>query len=104
MLCSGHGDAFAACMKHLLLFLLGVGLAWPSWELGFVQVLTRLFDIRSCVKWLMQHTHAGVCACAACALPVRAGELINVLREAKQKVPEALLAFGTTVKKKEHKL
>lgn len=34
----------------------------------------------------------------------RAGELINVLREAKQKVPESLLAFGTTVKKKEHKL
>jgi ATP-dependent RNA helicase DBP3 len=34
----------------------------------------------------------------------RAGELINVLREAKQKVPEALLSFGTTVKKKEHSL
>ena len=34
----------------------------------------------------------------------RAGELINVLREAKQTVPEALLAFGTTVKKKESKL
>jgi ATP-dependent RNA helicase DBP3 len=34
----------------------------------------------------------------------RAGELINVLREAKQQVPEELLAFGTTVKKKEHKL
>ncbi|KAF6260407.1 P-loop containing nucleoside triphosphate hydrolase protein [Scenedesmus sp. NREL 46B-D3] len=34
----------------------------------------------------------------------RAGELINVLREAKQKVPESLLSFGTTVKKKEHKL
>lgn len=34
----------------------------------------------------------------------RAGELINVLREAKQEVPEALLAFGTTVKKKESKL
>ncbi len=34
----------------------------------------------------------------------RAGELINVLREAKQPVPEALLAFGTTVKKKESKL
>jgi ATP-dependent RNA helicase DBP3 len=34
----------------------------------------------------------------------RAGELINVLREAKQAVPEALLAFGTTVKKKESKL
>lgn len=30
---------------------------------------------------------------AACA-----GELINVLREAKQKVPDALLSFGTTVK------
>jgi ATP-dependent RNA helicase DBP3 len=36
--------------------------------------------------------------------PPPAGELINVLREANQKVPEALLAFGTTVKKKEHKL
>jgi ATP-dependent RNA helicase DBP3 len=34
----------------------------------------------------------------------RAGELINVLREAKQKVPEVLLSFGTTVKKKEHGL
>lgn len=34
----------------------------------------------------------------------RAGELINVLREANQKVPESLLAFGTTVKKKESKL
>lgn len=34
----------------------------------------------------------------------RAGELINVLREAKQPVPDALLAFGTTVKKKESKL
>ena len=34
----------------------------------------------------------------------RAGELINVLREADQPVPEELLAFGTTVKKKESKL
>jgi ATP-dependent RNA helicase DBP3 len=34
----------------------------------------------------------------------RAGELINVLKEAKQKVPDELLAFGTTVKKKESKL
>lgn len=34
----------------------------------------------------------------------RAGELINVLREAKQAVPEELLKFGTTVKKKESKL
>ncbi|KAL4442662.1 hypothetical protein ABPG77_006656 [Micractinium sp. CCAP 211/92] len=34
----------------------------------------------------------------------RAGELINVLREAKQPVPEELLKFGTTVKKKESKL
>ncbi|KAG1677726.1 hypothetical protein FOA52_001038 [Chlamydomonas sp. UWO 241] len=31
----------------------------------------------------------------------RAGELINVLREAGQDVPKELLAFGTTVKKKE---
>lgn len=28
--------------------------------------------------------------------------LINVLRAAKQDVPEALLKFGTTVKKKQH--
>lgn len=28
------------------------------------------------------------------------GELVNVLREAKQVVPEALLKFGTHVKKK----
>ena len=34
----------------------------------------------------------------------RAGELINVLKEANQAVPEGLLAFGTTVKKKESKL
>ncbi|KAF2436283.1 DEAD-domain-containing protein [Tothia fuscella] len=32
----------------------------------------------------------------------KSGELINVLRAANQPVPEALLAFGTTVKKKEH--
>jgi ATP-dependent RNA helicase DBP3 len=34
----------------------------------------------------------------------RAGELINVLREAKQEVPADLLKFGTTVKKKTSKL
>ncbi|KAK9820507.1 hypothetical protein WJX72_011094 [[Myrmecia] bisecta] len=34
----------------------------------------------------------------------RAGELINVLREAGQAVPEELLKFGTTVKRKESKL
>lgn len=34
----------------------------------------------------------------------RAGELINVLKEAGQTVPQELLAFGTTVKKKESKL
>jgi ATP-dependent RNA helicase DBP3 len=34
----------------------------------------------------------------------RAGELINVLREAGQRVPDELLRFGTTVKKKEHAL
>ena len=34
----------------------------------------------------------------------RAGELINVLREAEQPVPSELLAFGTTVKKKESKV
>lgn len=34
----------------------------------------------------------------------RAGELVNVLRDSSQDVPEALLKFGTHVKKKEHKL
>jgi len=34
----------------------------------------------------------------------RAGELVNVLREAKQEVPEELMKFGTHVKKKEHSL
>ena len=34
----------------------------------------------------------------------RAGELVNVLREAKQTVPEELMKFGTHVKKKEHGL
>lgn len=33
-----------------------------------------------------------------------AGALQNVLREANQDVPEALLKFGSTVKKKDHKL
>ena len=33
-----------------------------------------------------------------------AGELVNVLREAGQIVPDALLKFGTHVKKKESKL
>lgn len=34
----------------------------------------------------------------------RSGELVNVLREAGQDVPEELMKFGTTVKKKEHAL
>lgn len=34
----------------------------------------------------------------------RAGELVNVLREAKQDIPEELTKFGTHVKKKEHGL
>eukprot|EP01025_Chloroclados_australasicus_P065012 TRINITY_DN878_c0_g1_i1.p1 TRINITY_DN878_c0_g1~~TRINITY_DN878_c0_g1_i1.p1 ORF type:complete len:659 (-),score=77.98 TRINITY_DN878_c0_g1_i1:125-2002(-) len=34
----------------------------------------------------------------------KAGELVNVLREAGQKVPEELLKFGTAVKKKESKV
>nr|CCA20213.1 DEAD/DEAH box RNA helicase putative [Albugo laibachii Nc14] len=34
----------------------------------------------------------------------RAGELVNLLRDSSQDVPEALLKFGTHVKKKEHKL
>ncbi len=41
--------------------------------------------------------------CAAADKP-RAGELINVLREAGQVVPEDLLKFGTAVKKKESKV
>jgi ATP-dependent RNA helicase DBP3 len=32
----------------------------------------------------------------------QSGALINVLKAAKQDVPEALLKFGTTVKKKAH--
>jgi ATP-dependent RNA helicase DBP3 len=31
------------------------------------------------------------------------GELVNVLKKSNQNVPEALLKFGTTIKKKEHK-
>jgi ATP-dependent RNA helicase DBP3 len=34
----------------------------------------------------------------------RAGELVNLLRDSNQTVPEDLLKFGTHVKKKEHKL
>ena len=34
----------------------------------------------------------------------RAGELVNLLRAADQPVPPAILKFGCTVKKKEHKL
>mmetsp|Transcript_11092 Transcript_11092/g.19305 ORF Transcript_11092/g.19305 Transcript_11092/m.19305 type:complete len:586 (-) Transcript_11092:432-2189(-) len=41
--------------------------------------------------------------CAGMDKP-RAGELINVLKEANQKVPQDLLNFGTSVKKKESKL
>jgi ATP-dependent RNA helicase DBP3 len=32
----------------------------------------------------------------------RAGELNNLLRQMKQDVPESLMKFGTTVKKKQH--
>ena len=35
---------------------------------------------------------------------IRSGELIGVLREAKQEIPQELYKFGTTVKKKESKL
>ncbi len=35
---------------------------------------------------------------------VRSGELIGVLREAKQEIPQELYKFGTTIKKKESKL
>ncbi|ESR45894.1 hypothetical protein CICLE_v10003217mg [Citrus x clementina] len=38
------------------------------------------------------------------SLEALAGELVNVLREARQVVPDALLKFGTHVKKKESKL
>ena len=31
------------------------------------------------------------------------GELVNVLKKANQPVPDELLKFGTTIKKKEHK-
>jgi ATP-dependent RNA helicase DBP3 len=34
----------------------------------------------------------------------RAGELVNLLRDSNQKIPEDLMKFGTHVKKKEHKL
>jgi ATP-dependent RNA helicase DBP3 len=34
----------------------------------------------------------------------RAGELQAVMRQADQKVPESLMRFGNTIKKKEHKL
>jgi ATP-dependent RNA helicase DBP3 len=50
---------------------------------------------------LHEHTHGHL---LLRRIHLHAGELINVLREAKQKVPEELLAFGTTVKKKEHSL
>ena len=33
-----------------------------------------------------------------------AGELQQVMKQAGQKVPEALMKFGSTIKKKEHKL
>ena len=39
-----------------------------------------------------------------CVHQGNAGALQNVLREASQAVPEELLRFGSTVKKKEHKL
>lgn len=41
---------------------------------------------------------------APSAPQAHAGALQNVLREAKQPVPSELLKFGSTVKKKEHKL
>jgi ATP-dependent RNA helicase DBP3 len=44
---------------------------------------------------LQPHTHL----CQA-----HAGALQNILREASQPVPDALTKFGSTVKKKEHKL
>jgi len=47
--------------------------------------------------------HAHTFFCALQDKP-RAGELINVLREAGQPVPDELLKFGTAVKKKESKL
>lgn len=32
----------------------------------------------------------------------KSGELINLLKQNKQDIPEELMAFGTTVRKKEH--
>ena len=49
-------------------------------------------------------TGAAITFFSAASDKMRAGELVNVLREAKQPVPDELLKFGTTVKKKEHKL
>jgi ATP-dependent RNA helicase DBP3 len=44
-----------------------------------------------------------MCLCLHQTLKINlASRLINVLRAANQPVPEALLKFGTTVKKKEH--
>ena len=47
--------------------------------------------------WILFHE-------TCCRLQGRAGELVNVLKEAGQHVPPELLKFGTHVKKKEHKL
>ena len=49
------------------------------------------------VLWILFHE-------TCCRLQGRAGELVNVLKEAGQHVPPELLKFGTHVKKKEHKL
>ena len=49
-------------------------------------------------------TGAAVTFFSAVSDKPRAGELINVLKEAGQPVPEELYKFGTTVKKKEHGL
>lgn len=46
---------------------------------------------------------SGCCLkCRGIAITDLQSRLINVLRAANQPVPEALLKFGTTVKKKEH--
>ena len=77
--------------------------------------MTRLHATPTAVRWHGSQHGAGSCGAAAWTGAAhtffsgetdkaRAGELINVLREAQQPVPEALLAFGTTVKKKESKL
>ena len=56
--------------------------------------------------WMIRTGRAGAVGLAITLFTehdkAQSGALINVLRESKQPVPEELLKFGTTVKKKEH--